>query len=763
MANPLVIEKNFQTLKQSLKLISSSRLRILRIVEFIEDLLNTPSFFPAYAIELVQQFSNSIIATDFTGTNPNLIKRCLNILEHISKDFPNLENDKLLKQAKNHLLTENEKLQTFLNSKNSHRLKESSHKKFEVGSVWIPMVEREQFLTAASPSFASLQTLNIEALFSRKETDADKLHIKQLSHKEESHESELLRTAEAARYLLGKFSHIKNGERVTINCSFKNPSFVEGQSLQAGLAAGLFTEFLRLHQHKEEYALRDDVAITGRIDKKANLLPVDEGALKLKVEACYFSHIKYLVVPKEQVGVCQSTVEKLTVDISLQESSNLKSPPDRRAGQISNSPRPSFEVIGISNLEEIFFNRRLTDSQRISIAKQTARNIWKIRRTIAAVVLTVLLLIIGKMLYGPIDKNPVTYDAEGETIFLKNKYGEIVDKILVGSTTIATINVTERDGLTNRFVSLFDINGDNINEVIYPQQIDDSRLDIAHVFCKDIIKDTVLWDFKVQRKLKFPYHPYVSSKLFWISNIGAGDHDNDGRSEIYVQACHISYFPGLLIKLDAISGEKISEYVNIGQFLPMEFVDIDSDGVTEVILGGANNSYDMAAVAILDSRFVQGHSPFTRNYNIEEIKPGMEKAYLLIPRTIVGNYFRYEERQNNVFGVSIRNSEYLIDVGIRDCSLPSNKTKSAEYIVQIGYDLKVKVVGTANSYDVLARQLYEEGKINRQVDAEYFEEYKKEILYWDGEKFVNYPTFNKKYLEMLKEKGLPLPKMTNGK
>lgn len=737
MANPLVIEQNFQTLKQSLRLISSSRLRILRIVEFIEDLLNSQTFFPAYAPELLPQLTKSIIETDFTGTNLNCLDRCIKIFTQIENGHPAFANNSGFHKAKQHLKVESDKIHSWINSKSVDAL-ESPNKKFNVGSVWIPMVEREQILSAVKPLFASLQKLNIEAMFSKKEADADKLHIKQLSHKEESQESELLNTVEAARYLLGKFAHIKNGKRVTINCSFNNTTFVEGQSLQAGLAAGLFTELLHLHQHKEEYALRDDVAITGRVDKKANLLPVDENGLKLKVEACFFSHSKYLIVPKEQEELCKTQISLLTAQ------STPLTPHD------DINPH-NLEVIGISNLGELFYNRKFTDSRRITVAKQTVRNIWKLRRPIAAVVLVSLILIIGKMWYGPIDKNPVIYAADGETLFLKNKYGEVVDEIFIGNFTVQNINNNIRDGFDNELVSLLDINRDKINEVIYAQAYHDTRNNIAQISCKDIIQNSILWNVNAQRKLKFPNHPYVSSDLFFIANIGAGDYDNDGRSEIYLSAGHSNYFPGLLIKLDAISGEKLAEYVNIGHITPMEFLDIDSDGVSEVILGGINNSYDMAVVAILDSRFIEGHSPINKNYDIEDFKPGIEKAYILIPRTIVGNYFRYEYRHNRTESIDIRNSEKVIVINITDCGSPSNNTKTAQIIVQLNFDLTVKEIGTENKYDILARQLFAEGKITRPVDHKYFEEYKKEILYWDGEKFVKYPTLNKRYLEAVAE------------
>jgi hypothetical protein len=681
---------------------------------------------PAYLPELLPRLSQAISETDFIGTNLKFIGQCVELFNKLEKDHSKQVSNELFKKAHRHINKEYEIIQSLLTQKSVEDIALQKQKlKFRVDSVWIPLVELEQFLTAINPVFASLQKLQVDVWFNNKKTEKDKLQIKQLSQSETVKEEDFCDTIEAAKHLLKTFANIKSTKQLIINCSFDKPVFVEGQSLQAGLAAVIFTELLRLYQHKEEYALKDDVAITGRIDKLGNLLPVDESGLKLKVEACYFSHIRYLIVPKEQEALCRTHCSRLTA-------------------QCGNSSS-SLEVIGISNLEELFYNRKFTDSRRISVAKQTIRKVWNLRRPIAAVVFVVLFLIIGKMLYGPLDKNPVDYSADGEILSLKNKYGEVVDKIFIGNSSVKNINIIIKDGLGNKLVSLLDINGDKINEVIYAQAYQDASDKVSRVFCKDIIKDTILWNVKVERKFKFPHHPYVNSEVFSIGNIGAGDYDNDNRSEIYVSAGHSRYFPGLLIKLDALIGEKLAEYINIGHCSSMEFVDIDSDGVSEVILGGVNNSYDMAAVAILDSRFIEGHSPISKNYDIEEIKPGLEKAYILIPRTIVGNNYRYEYRHNNV--QQIQKSDRSINIAISDCPYPTDDKKPAIYYVQLNFDLSVKDIGTGNVYDLLSRQLYAEGKLKQRVDVKYFNEYKKEILYWDGEKFVNYPTFNKKYLE----------------
>ncbi|MDI6804393.1 MAG: VCBS repeat-containing protein [Bacteroidota bacterium] len=737
MTNPLVIEQNFQTLKQTLRLISSSRLRILQIVEFIENLLDSPTYFPAYAPELLPQLVESINKTDFIGTNLNCLERCIKLLKRIESDQPAVASNPEFTQAQQHLKAETEKIRTWIKSKNLEGL-EPLRKKFVVGSVWIPMVEREQFLTAVNPEFASLQKLNIEAIFSKKEADADKLHIKQLSHKEESQESELLNTVEAAISLLGKFAHIKNGKGVTINCSFNNPTFVEGQSLQAGLAAGLFTELLHLHQFKEEYAIREDIAITGRIDKQANLLPVDETGLRIKVEACYFSHIRYIIVPKEQVGVCQSVVDELTVEHSLSKFSNLKS-------QISNPPSSSFDVIGISNLAELFYNRKFSDSRRISVTKQTARNIWKQRRPIAAVTFVVLLFIIGKMWYGPLDKNPVAYAAEGEMLILKNKYGEVLDEIKLGGNTIKHYENIKKDFPGNDLVSFIDLDTDELNEVVFTRMFQDGS---SIVYCKSLKMNKYLWEFELKQKLIFPRKGNdIQSDLFHAIQMAAGDFDKDGNPEIIVLTLHNGYFPCIVFKLDAKTGKELGNYLHIGNLYSFKICDIDNNGIPKILLTGISNAFDIAVFTILDPRFIYGHSPLTKDYVVEEYEPAAEKAYIVIPRTVVGNYYSLINKSNSGKEINIDQPKQTLRIVITDYVPPHEPDHTVEISFFFGFDLRIKSIGTHDLYDLLYRKLFKEGKISQETNFEYFENFKKEILYWDGDKFVNYPTLNKRYVE----------------
>jgi hypothetical protein len=48
---------------------------------------------------------------------------------------------------------------------------------------------------------------------------------------------------------------------------------------------------------------------------------------------------------------------------------------------------------------------------------------------------------------------------------------------------------------------------------------------------------------------------------------------------------------------------------------------------------------------------------------------------------------------------------------------------------------------------MLHQKLEAEGKLTKKLDKQYYEDLRKRVLYWDGEKFVKEPTMNKNYLK----------------
>jgi hypothetical protein len=365
------------------------------------------------------------------------------------------------------------------------------------------------------------------------------------------------------------------------------------------------------------------------------------------------------------------------------------------------------------------------------------------------------MLIIGKLLYGPIDKNPVTAEFVGESLLVKNKGGEIVDKIAVGPATVRRANGVGYDNelMGLHYVTFFDVDGDGMNEVFWVQWDDEKTAQPGKICSKSVREDTLHWSIALRRTLDFPRKPDAKSDYFYPHQIAAGDFDGDGRGELFVNSTQ-DFFPSLVMKLEAKTGKDLGHYVHVGQLTSMKLVDLDNDGITEVLLCGVNNAFRKACLVVLDPRFISGHSPLTGDYVLAGYPPGLEKAYILIPRTIVGEAFSEDSKNNSASAIFLQQASRSFFLLIRDASSrnPPLNTKLVDLYGYFGFDLRVQSFGTHDDYDLMAEKLFREGRISRMPDYAYFEEYKKTMLYWDGEGWQNQPVRNKHYLEALKAK-----------
>ena len=175
--------------------------------------------------------------------------------------------------------------------------------------------------------------------------------------------------------------------------------------------------------------------------------------------------------------------------------------------------------------------------------------------------------------------------------------------------------------------------------------------------------------------------------------------------------------------------------------MDMHFADLDNDGFPEIIMCGVNNAFKSACVVVFDSRYLNGFSPATERYQLEGAEPGFEKYYILIPPTIVGK--AYQEygiaKWNSAFSIVLAPSGKKFKITLQDHNL------SGEFITfyaHFGFDMRPLYFDTSDHYDMVAKKLFEEGRISRLPDQTYFEEYKKELKYWNGKNWVNLPAMN---------------------
>jgi hypothetical protein len=152
------------------------------------------------------------------------------------------------------------------------------------------------------------------------------------------------------------------------------------------------------------------------------------------------------------------------------------------------------------------------------------------------------------------------------------------------------------------------------------------------------------WRFKpgrVVRDRETTFSPVYLIEGFLILRVRG-----EPAPRIAVTSHEMTYYPNQVAVLDP-AGRLEGEYWHSGHIPNVEAMDLDGDGVPEILLGGINNGYSAATLVVLDSRRVSGASvqPPEDRRQLMGFAAGTEKARLLFPRTCINRRF---EQYNTV-------------------------------------------------------------------------------------------------------------------
>ncbi len=784
MGNPVDIEKQYQELLLLLSFPVSPRERLFQIKEFVGQLIHRPDESESYLLEVLQYLPDIVDNIDIEGIDPHIPGTLYENLNALHNHLPSLSGIIGFERAVDTLRFKTAQLYAFaghprmmlafLNPRYAntppkwlgqieqpdamitpyeliHRIADLADRNNDtVGFEIRRIIEEWEGIRSVNDTVGIVPVIELSYGNIRKnyggvlrrihvniigETnqDYDEIHPDIAVYGARSQIEQAMNIpVVAARNLIAQtHPHIKN-RCVGGHIHFDNRYAMHGgASANAAIAALIYCSILKTLRQRTTFRIASGVAITGNVNEEGEILTVDEDALIQKVRAIMFSAVDYLVVPEEQLS---QTVETVT----------------EAQGYY---PGRTITVIGISHLREIFYDRRLTERKEIGTTQYFGKKIWAQKFSAASIVTIILLLIIiGRLAYGPLDRNPVLGQYEGKYLVLYNKYNQVIERIWVGEKTIEHIeNIFHWGGGADSQFALYDITGDGYNEIIWYVYDDPEGPVTSVIYCKSLQDNNILWEYPVQLSYPFPSKPYVSGHKKKIRALIVEDLNNNGLPEIIVVGVDATYFPGFVLRLDPLSGELNDYYINSGGLKSPFATDITGNGVKEIIVGGINNAFEEAVIIILDPFLLSGHSPVKGDYVVEGLDRANEVAYIRIPRTVVGDVLRHRTRYNMLRSLR-HNSDreafqaYIIDYRERKPQSRILQVEDADIIISFDYQLNVKHIGTTDNYDIISRLLYEEGHLESRPDYQYFQEYAKTLLYWNGDGWQNEPTFNKRYL-----------------
>jgi hypothetical protein len=490
---------------------------------------------------------------------------------------------------------------------------------------------------------------------------------------------------------------------------------LEGRSAGLAIAALFYGAALSYARRRERAGVRPEVLLTGEIGPDGTVRPVGQGGLPLKVQTAFFSPKTRLAVPTAQQEAAQAALSELREEF----------------------PRGRLEIVGVGRLEGLFHDRRLTRQVRVGWARHGARRLWDRRWQVAAGALALgLLLALGALLYGPLDKDPASAQFRGSTLTVENASGRVLEEVEVGRGLVRNV----KDGQAKRPVAFADVTGGQNKELFWGASPgENARMDVLRA--KAVGADTLLWERPLRFEVDFPGKPEVTSPTFGIADLTAGDLNRDGRPELYALANHRPYFPSLLLQLDPTGGQAEQRYIHPGHLRSgIETADLTGGPAPELLVGGHSNAFGDPVLAVLRPSGMDGHAPTRGDYRVGGADLAAHVGYLRFPSTTVQE--RRPADYPMVRGIRPARAAKTLEVVTQDGRVPDEGSGRPRVITTLSFGLEPRSVGTDGTYDQLADSLLQRGVLEAVPGPEDLRRYGERVRYWTGTEWSAEPTFS---------------------
>ena len=129
---------------------------------------------------------------------------------------------------------------------------------------------------------------------------------------------------------------------------------------------------------------------------------------------------------------------------------------------------------------------------------------------------------------------------------------------------------------------------------------------------------------------------------------------------------------------------------------------------------------------VFDPADIWGASPQSGEYLCQELKPGSEKYYILIPPTDVEKCI---DLRNVIYVVEILNNQII-----------SAKSGVGQIYYEFNFDLELINVNFSDPFERMHRKYLSENKITSELNNDYKARLMQGLLYYDGQNWVSQPT-----------------------
>lgn len=344
------------------------------------------------------------------------------------------------------------------------------------------------------------------------------------------------------------------------------------------------------------------------------------------------------------------------------------------------------------------------------------------------------------------DNNPVFAKIKNYVLTVYSKDAEILWKKGVIGLPDQTTEDTPGSCNIERKLMLGDLDGNGINEILIAGVNLNGSFTMDSLYCYEH-DGKLRWAISAGKIISFGDTTATQHSTPNILDLMVIKKTTNSLPQLFVVANEYRYSPTKLFEVDPKNGREIQAYYNRGGGGTLLQYDIDRDGKQEIIFAGINDTYNRAFLAVLDPTNINGHAPVTAQYQPKNITAAPEKYYLLFPLTLLAkNYsatpYNFPMR---IWTTNEKKINYQIQERLQHFAI---KELEIQVVYSIDSTMQVKSVSGGDGFIKANEYMLKNGLIKESLIPKYLNQLKDSVLYWDGEKFVNTPTMNKKYIEV---------------
>ena len=340
--------------------------------------------------------------------------------------------------------------------------------------------------------------------------------------------------------------------------------------------------------------------------------------------------------------------------------------------------------------------------------------------------------LLPKLLPG--DDNPSYARTKDEFMVVYNKTGDELWRKRIGWGYDVKRGEGSISSHPERALTAFDVDGDGRQEVLavfgWTNLRDPSAPPENTILCFNA-DGTERWRYAVHRKVVIGGEVYTDN--YRIYQMLVGDFERKGAPQVIISASHDPWYPNVLIRLNATDGSYVSEYWHPGVVCHIVQRDLDGDGIDEIVMAGQNNRYGRACLLVLDPRRISGYAPAPEKYVPLGMSKGQELCYLIFPPSDLKD--KWVDITNQVVKLEAREAG-LIEAAVMEPVFDFN----AEVYYYLDSTMTCVRVRGSDHFTAVHKRYESQGRITNVLNDAYYENLRRNVLYWDGRQFAKRPT-----------------------